>query len=160
MVDLSDFLPAEPAYGPVAVRATVTKAPASLTDSLEVVLTNYSAGHPFEVPAGQWMGRGTTLPAVNDRCLVAFDDHGDAWVPAWIGIAVYPAGGGGGDLHYVHTQGVASATWTVSHGLGKYPSVTVLDSLGDQLEAEVDYTSTTALTIHFAGPTSGSAILN
>jgi hypothetical protein len=81
MSDLSDFLPSDPP-GPLAVRAVVTKAPASITASMEVVLTNYSAGHPFEVPGGQWMGR-TTLPSVGNRCLVIFDDAGDAWVPVW-----------------------------------------------------------------------------
>jgi hypothetical protein len=61
---------------------------------------------------------------------------------------------------YHHTQGVASAVWTITHNLGWQPNVTVQDSGGSVVEGEISYTSTTALTITFSGAFSGNAYLS
>jgi len=71
-----------------------------------------------------------------------------------------PPGPGTGDKNYRHVQGAPATTWTVSHSLGKYPSVTIFDSLLQEMEAEVDHIDVNNLTIKFSGPTSGSATLN
>lgn len=69
-------------------------------------------------------------------------------------------GGGGGDLHYVHNQGTASSTWTIPHGLGKRPVITVYRSDGMRLEVEEDFPSLDVAVLTFSGPTSGTAYLN
>jgi hypothetical protein len=48
------------------------------------------------------------------------------------GVASLTTGGGGGgsDAYYRHVQSVAAAVWTVVHNLGKFPSVSVVDSTG------------------------------
>lgn len=64
------------------------------------------------------------------------------------------------DKHYAHTQGVASATWSVSHNLNKYPSVTVVLSTGQKGYGDVTYVDENNLTISFTGAESGKAYMN
>lgn len=77
---------------PIAARGIVTRAPTGPTDSIVVALLNYSYDGTFEIPAASWTPKVLTLPSVDDRCLVVFDDDGDAWVPAWIGEQALPGG--------------------------------------------------------------------
>jgi hypothetical protein len=48
----------------------------------------------------------------------------------------------------------------VAHNLGKYPSATVLDSAGDQVEGAIAYLDTNTLTISFSAAFGGVAYLN
>lgn len=61
---------------------------------------------------------------------------------------------------FVHQQGVPAAVWTVDHNMGKYPSVTVEDSLGEEVEGEVHYDTLNRVRIVFSAGFSGRAILN
>jgi len=61
---------------------------------------------------------------------------------------------------YVHTQGAPSTTWTVTHGMNKYPSVTVIDSASNEVEGEVTYNTLNSVTITFSGSFSGTAYFN
>lgn len=70
------------------------------------------------------------------------------------------AGAPGGDLSYVHAQAVPSASWVVVHNLGKYPSVSVVDSAGNEWIGDVHYDSANSLTVTFGAPFGGSAYLN
>lgn len=63
------------------------------------------------------------------------------------------------DTH-VHTQGIPSATWTVTHNMNKYPSVTVVDSAETQVIGDVEYDSLNQVTITFASAFSGYAYFN
>jgi hypothetical protein len=65
-----------------------------------------------------------------------------------------------GDLNYTHNQNSASATWVVNHNLGKRPSITVVDSAGDQCFGEVTYDNNNQVTIRFTAPFGGVAYLN
>lgn len=62
--------------------------------------------------------------------------------------------------NYVHLQPVSSATWTVTHGLGKYPSVTVVDSDKRVCVGNVQYNSANVLTLTFSAAFSGSVYCN
>lgn len=64
------------------------------------------------------------------------------------------------DLAYAHTQGVASATWTVNHNLDFYPNVTVQDSAGTIVEGEITYTTRNQVVLTFSSPFSGKAYLS
>jgi hypothetical protein len=65
-----------------------------------------------------------------------------------------------GGSTYVHTQSFPSATWTISHNLGRRPSVTVVDSAGSVVIGEVTYLSDNSLRVEFSAGFSGQAYLN
>lgn len=66
----------------------------------------------------------------------------------------------GGDKTYVHKQVIASNTWEITHNLYKYPSVSVVDTGGNVVVGDVEYTSLNTLVIKFTAPFSGTAYLN
>jgi hypothetical protein len=66
----------------------------------------------------------------------------------------------GADLNKTHVQAAAAAIWVVAHGLGKRPSVTVVDSAGDPVEGTVAYVDANNLTISFSAAFGGEAYLN
>lgn len=61
---------------------------------------------------------------------------------------------------YTHTQSVPSATWSIEHNLGRHPSVSVVDSAGNVIYANVTYTSDNALVVTFSAAFGGKAYLN
>lgn len=64
------------------------------------------------------------------------------------------------DKHYTHTQSVASATWSINHNLGKFPSATMVLSTGQKGYGDVTYIDNNNLTITFAGAETGKAYIN
>jgi hypothetical protein len=64
------------------------------------------------------------------------------------------------DKNFVFTQATPSASWSINHGLNKFPSVTVVDSAGTQVIGDVYHTDTDNLTITFINQFSGKAFLN
>ena len=68
--------------------------------------------------------------------------------------------GASSDLTHTHQQSTAADEWLVNHGLGKYPSVTVVDSAGDQVEGDVAYIDSNSLRISFSAAFAGRAYLN
>lgn len=67
---------------------------------------------------------------------------------------------GGGAQPYEHNQATPSSFWTVTHNLGKRPSVSVFTSANDEVEGDVEHLSNTQLTIAFSAPFAGVAYLN
>ena len=65
-----------------------------------------------------------------------------------------------GDKYYAHDQAQAESQWAIEHNLNKYPSVTITDSAGDQVEGEVRYNGLNSLTVSFSAPFAGKAYLN
>lgn len=61
---------------------------------------------------------------------------------------------------HIHTQDVPAAEWTVTHSLGKFPSVTIIDSTGNEVIGEVNFTSNNQVVLTFNGAFSGKAYLN
>ena len=67
---------------------------------------------------------------------------------------------GGADKHYTHIQGTSSDTWEITHNLGKFPSVTVVDSAGTVVVGECDYINLNKVIVKFNAGFSGKAYLN
>jgi hypothetical protein len=61
---------------------------------------------------------------------------------------------------YIHDQGMPSDVWTINHTLGKYPSVSVVDSANSIVTGEVTYLSKYKITVTFTSGFSGKAYLN
>lgn len=70
-----------------------------------------------------------------------------------------PPGPGGGSS-YIHDQIAVSDVWVVVHNLGRYPSVTVVDSGDTVIVPDVHYDSSNQVTIVFGSSTSGKAYLS
>ena len=66
----------------------------------------------------------------------------------------------GADKNYIHKQQSASDTWTVVHNLGKFPSITVVDSAGTVVTGEIVLQTTEQAVISFNGAFSGKAYCN
>lgn len=71
-----------------------------------------------------------------------------------------PPGPLGGDHHYVHEQMVPSAVWEVTHNMGKFPSVQVINNFNEVVVGDILFVDDLSVVISFAGPFSGKAIFN
>lgn len=65
-----------------------------------------------------------------------------------------------GSTTYTHDQTLALATWTVTHNLAKFPSVTVVDSAGTVVIGTVVYLDANTVELDFSTAFSGKAYLN
>lgn len=61
---------------------------------------------------------------------------------------------------YIHNQIVPALVWTIPHGLGRYPSITVVDSGGNVVVGAEQYVDANTITITFLSAFSGKAYLN
>ena len=66
----------------------------------------------------------------------------------------------GGDKNFIFSQVVPLSTWVVTHTLNKFPSVSIVDSAGTQVNGQVTYNNTSQITITFSSAFSGEAFLN
>jgi hypothetical protein len=64
------------------------------------------------------------------------------------------------DLGYVHIQNTPSTTWTISHGLGFIPNITVVDSGGTVVEGSYNYPNANTVVLSFSSAFSGKAYLS
>ena len=76
----------------------------------------------------------------------------------YYGFAAYPEVSA--DKNFVFTQNAPAITWTITHNLDKFPSVSVVDSANEIVYGEVTYTNTNLLTVTFTAAFSGKAYLN
>lgn len=63
-------------------------------------------------------------------------------------------------VSYQHIQSAAASSWVITHNLNFMPAVTVVDSGSNLVEANITYTSVTALTVAFSSAISGVAYLS
>jgi hypothetical protein len=55
----------------------------------------------------------------------------------------------GSAVTYTHNQGSVSNTWVIVHDLGRFPSVTVVDSGGTVVTGNIVYDSNNQITLTF-----------
>lgn len=64
------------------------------------------------------------------------------------------------DVGYIYDRNsIVASTWIIDHNLNKYPQVTLIDDEGNMFEADVFYNSLNQITVVFAAPASGKAVL-
>ena len=61
---------------------------------------------------------------------------------------------------YIHEQETPASVWTIQHNLGRYPSVTVVDTAGTEMVGDVQYVNENSVILTFRGTFSGTAYLN
>lgn len=95
------------------------------------------------------------LTGLLDGDLLIYDSGTDTWIRV-------PSSsfGGGSAFQFVHDQAVASAGWTITHSLGGFPNVTIVDTNGEQIEADIDYLDNNTLQVNFSTATAGKAYLS
>ena len=64
------------------------------------------------------------------------------------------------DKTHVHTQSTARQVWLIEHDLDKYPSVSVSDHYGREVEVQVLYISKSRVEITLSHATTSTAFLN
>lgn len=64
------------------------------------------------------------------------------------------------DANYRHVQTTAAGVWVVTHNLGKYPAVQIVDTSGQIVMGDIVHDSINQLTITFSAITSGEAYCN
>jgi hypothetical protein len=60
---------------------------------------------------------------------------------------------------YTHTQGSASASWTITHNLGRKVQVTLFTVGGVEMLGDITHTSTNVATVTFVSAVAGSALV-
>lgn len=65
-----------------------------------------------------------------------------------------------GDKTFLYEQNSPSDTWEITHGLDKFPSVTVVDTANTVVTGQVDYLNKNQVILRFNYPFSGFAHLN
>jgi hypothetical protein len=61
---------------------------------------------------------------------------------------------------FIFTQLAPALIWTINHNLSAFPSVTLVDTLGNTIVAQVQYTNSNQVVVTFSQPVAGSAFLN
>ena len=61
---------------------------------------------------------------------------------------------------FIFTQGVAATTWDITHNLGKFPSVSVVNNNDIVINGEVTYIDNNNVQLNFSAGFSGKAYLN
>lgn len=64
------------------------------------------------------------------------------------------------DRNVLYTQTIASDTWTIDHNMGKFPSITVIDSGGNKVIGEEEHVDNNQVILKFNGAFTGKATLN
>lgn len=65
-----------------------------------------------------------------------------------------------GAITFVHNQGGASTTWSITHNLGRFPSATIVTDSNVVVIGDITYNNQNQLTITLASADSGKAYLN
>ena len=65
-----------------------------------------------------------------------------------------------GDKNYSYVQTSPASVWSVTHSLNKYPSVTVFDSSGNEVEGDVTYSNLNQVVLTFSSAFAGTATFN
>ena len=65
-----------------------------------------------------------------------------------------------GTTTFDFTQPTPATTWNINHGLGKFPSITVINNIGEVVFGEYLYVDSNNITISFSSGFAGKAYLN
>lgn len=136
--------------------------PFAMTAALPVEYNAYFNDYNEAVAAAataEAPGSSNTVYYYGQKIVVVGDASADLYIIQPDG-TLKAAGGGEADKTFTFNQVTAAAIWEITHNLGKHPSVTVVDSGGNVVIGDIEYTSVNTLTCTFSAPFSGKAYLN
>ncbi len=140
------------------------------TDIINAVTVTDTTENSVSVVAATFIndsGASSSLFYGNSAPTSATGTTGDFWIRVDTGELYGPKTGSGWPAtslplipkRHTHTQSVAAASWSITHALTGYPSVTVVDSAGTVVIGDVQYNSTTSITVTFESAFAGKAYL-
>ena len=98
-------------------------------------------------------------PDVYTLTLTSLTGNGNFDVDKFYDFAVFTLSSAGAPT-FVFTQGTPATTWNIQHNLGKFPSITVIDTGNTVVIGEYNYTSNTNVILTFSAAFAGKAYLN
>jgi len=109
-------------------------------------------------------GDGNTLPVSVSPTAIGFlgdvkDNNGNVGVNGQV-LAKTTNGLEWSNRTFTFSQVVSTATWTINHNLGMFPSVSVIDSVGNFVTGNINYIDDRNLEITFKSAFKGKAYLN
>lgn len=97
-------------------------------------------------------------PLVDGGNLVALNSSTGKIDPSLIPGGIGSGSGSGGSFTYNFLT--PQSTLNIVHDLGKYPSVTIVDTSGNEIEAAYTYVDSNTIIIYFSSDTTGYVYLN
>lgn len=109
-------------------------------------------------------GDGNSLPMSVSPTSVGFsgdvkDNNGNVGVNGQV-LAKTTSGVEWSNRTFTFNQPASTATWTINHNLGMFPSVSVIDSVGNFVTGNINYIDDRNLEITFKTAFKGKAYLN
>ncbi len=98
-------------------------------------------------------------PGVYTLTLTSLKGNGNFDVNKFYDFAVFTLSSQGAPT-FVFSQNTPSTTWEITHNLGKFPSITVIDTGNTVVNGEYNYTSNIKVTLNFSAAFAGKAYLN
>ena len=98
-------------------------------------------------------------PDVYTLTLTPIAGNGNFDVDKFYDFAVFTLSSAGAPT-FVFTQGTPATTWNIQHNLGKFPSITVIDTGNTVVIGEYNYISNTNVILIFSAAFAGKAYLN
>ena len=98
-------------------------------------------------------------PGVYTLSLTPIAGNGNFDVDKFYDFAVFTLSSAGAPT-FIFTQNVPATTWNIQHNLGKFPSITVIDTGDTVVTGEYNYTSNTNVILTFSAAFAGKAYLN
>jgi hypothetical protein len=93
-------------------------------------------------------GSVSVTPGVNQKIMTLVQQDGGTVNITWA------------DTNYVHDQQVAASSCVINHNLGKFASIHIVDTAGDEIIGEVTYNTINQITVTFTSLVSGKAYIN
>jgi len=124
-----------------------------------VIGTDSVTGKSYSYKITDVLG-GVPPTAVEDLSNVVFTNLASGETFQWDGVNWVNVPMPVSDKTYSHVQSVPAASWVITHNLGKYPAVMVMDSSFEVVVGNIVYDSINQLTVTFSGAFSGRAELN
>ena len=137
--------------------------PLAMTAALPVEYNAYFNSYDEAVAAAataEAPGSSNTVYYYGQKIVVVGEASADLYIIQPDGTLKSAGGSGDGDKTFVFTQASAESVWEIQHNLGKYPSVTTVDSADTVVVGGVEYIDLNNLTITFSAAFSGKAYLN
>ena len=75
-------------------------------------------------------------------------------------LAVFTLSSRSSDLTFIFNQAAPATTWNITHNLGKFPSITVVDTGNTAVNGQYDYIDDNNIVLTFTAPFAGKAYLN